>query len=96
MGSTIVAMGNRAADTDKTDDDSDDDIDIQQLDQVQDDQLNEPAEAESSINRAPMQVDATSSPIDIAYPRHLGLFNPSREKCEEFIDKLFTPMHHGM
>ena len=90
-----AAMGNRAADTDKTDDDSDDDNDIQQLEELQDDQVNESAEDGTSNNRGRMLVDATACPQDIAYPTDLGLLNPSCEKCDEIIDKLFTPMLHG-
>ena len=90
-----AAMGNRAEGTEKTDDDSDDDNDIQQLEEDQDDRVNESAEAGTSINRGRMVVDATTCPQDIAYPTDLGLLNVSRKKCEEIIDKLFTPMLHG-
>gem|GEM_PF-3567247 len=90
-----AAMDYRAADTDKTKDDTDDDNDIQQLEEVQEDQVNESAETVTSNNRGRMLVDATACPQDIAYPTDLGLLNASREKCEEIIDKLFTQMLHG-
>jgi len=90
-----AAMGNRAADTDKTDDDSDNENYIKHLKELQDVHVNESAEAGTPNNRGRMLVDATACPQDIAYPTDLGLLNASREKCEEIIDKLFTPMLHG-
>ncbi len=42
-----------------------------------------------------MLIDATACPQAIAYPTDLGLLNASREKCEEIIDKLYTPSLHG-
>jgi hypothetical protein len=90
-----AAMGNRETDTDKVNDDSDDENDKRDLKYVQNDHVDESAEAGSSVNRARMLVDATACPQDIAYPRDLGLLNASREKCVVIIDKLFTPIVHG-
>lgn len=61
-----AAMGNRAADTDKSDDDSDDDISKRELKDLQNDHVEESAEAGFSINRCRMLVDATACSQDIA------------------------------
>jgi hypothetical protein len=64
-----TAMGNRAVDTDNADDYSDDDNDKRELKDVQNDHVDESAEAGSSVNRGRMLVDATACPQDISYPR---------------------------
>ncbi len=42
-----------------------------------------------------MLVDAMACPPGIAYLTDLEFMNTSEEKCEEIIDKMFSPMVHG-
>ena len=46
-------------------------------------------------NRGKLITDATVAPQNITYPTDLKLLNAAREKSEELIDKLYTPLLHG-
>jgi hypothetical protein len=57
---------------------------------------NAPAAQESSQGAKPnsgkLIVDATCAPADIRYPTDVSLLNEAREKTEELIDELHTPL----
>ena len=46
-------------------------------------------------NRGKLITDATVAPQNITYPTDLKLLNAAREKSEELIDKLYSPLLHG-
>ena len=48
--------------------------------------------AEASENRGKLIADATCAPADIRYPTDVSLLNEAREKTDEIIDKLHTPL----
>ncbi len=43
-------------------------------------------------NNGKLIVDATCTPADITYPTDLKLLNEAREKTEEMIDTMHTPV----
>ena len=48
--------------------------------------------AESAPNCGQLIADASCAPADIRYPTDVSLLNEAREKTEEFIDELHTPL----
>lgn len=48
--------------------------------------------AEGSANRGQLIADATCAPADIRYPTDVSLLNEAREKTDEIIDELHTPL----
>jgi len=51
-----------------------------------------PAADDDKPNCGKLIVDATCAPADIRYPTDVSLLNESREKTEELIDELHTPL----
>ena len=47
---------------------------------------------ESPANQGQLIVDATCAPADIRYPTDVSLLNEAREKTDEIIDELHTPL----
>ena len=50
---------------------------------------------QTKCNRGKLITDATVAPQNITYPTDLKLLNAARQKSEELIDKLYTPLLHG-
>jgi hypothetical protein len=50
---------------------------------------------QTAPNKGKLITDATVAPQNITYPTDLKLLNAAREKSEELIDKLYTPVLHG-
>ena len=50
---------------------------------------------QTKSNRGKLITDATVAPQNITYPTDLKLLNAAREKSEELIDKLYSPLLHG-
>ncbi len=48
--------------------------------------------AETVANRGKLIVDATCAPADIRFPTDVSLLNEAREKTEQIIDKLHSPL----
>ena len=53
---------------------------------------NQLEETDQPTNRGKLQLDATVADIYIKYPTDLDLLNSSREKTEQFIDKLYDKL----
>lgn len=51
-----------------------------------------PPTSDDQINHGKLIVDATCAPADIRYPTDVSLLNEAREKTEELIDELHTPL----
>ncbi|MEJ7685093.1 MAG: IS5 family transposase [Segetibacter sp.] len=57
--------------------------------------VQKPAEVQAAITHdGKLIVDATACPQDISYPTDLNLLNDAREKTEELIDFLYSPLLH--
>ena len=47
---------------------------------------------EAHVNRGQLIADATCTPADIRYPTDVSLLNEAREKTDEILDELHTPL----
>jgi len=52
----------------------------------------ETSSTRTSVNRGQLIADATCAPADMRYPTDVSLLNEAREKTEEIIDELHTPL----
>jgi len=63
---------------------------LEQDEQLQDKTSDD--DKDESSNKGKLVVDATCTPADVTYPTDLNLLNKAREKTEEIIDSMHTPL----
>ena len=90
----LASLQETDADSEPTDDDAASDtipalptVETRQKTSSSDDDV-----ADHPENRGQLIVDATCAPADIRYPTDVSLLNEAREKTEELIDALHTPL----
>lgn len=64
------------------------------IEQNSDSEITSKGCVQTKSNRSKLITDATVAPQNITYPTDLKLLNAARQKSEELIDKLYSPLLH--